>query len=648
MLKSSHLEKIRIIVAKPYYEETLSALRDLGVMQIEILSEQDRSMLQAIENEGYKRISDYTQRFRSLEGMLHPHPTGEKIGFASISELIKAADTISIDARVANIHAELDRISVAGKQLSEDLRMLQKLKGFEKDISILSGSSVVSFVATGKELDKFVSEAARGIKDVIITKLEQSAIVSLKRSEEKSLGPIAEKYKTEMDLVPAMKGTVGHNTGAINGELSQMSRRRSELDAELDHISQRHYQEVSAIREQFDIELETLDATTKLGATDSAVVIEGWIIARSVPKLDSVLKTATKDHFVSEVMHTDQLPPTRLDNPVTLRIYEFFIRFYSLPKSDEIDPTLMFAMIFPVFFGLMIGDVVYGLIIFFGSLWLIRRINHPPKVSRLPKPIVKFVTNIISPRGMLTLSKAILPGAVIGVILGILFNTWAGFQLPYYQTPFPIEEGLPTLLKISGYIGVFMVMFGFVLGFLNKMAVGERKHAIGKLGWLAAAIGIVMFGLDILYKADMGVSNPEALASYVLLVGGIVTILKTEGVQSLMELPSLISHILSYTRLVGILLASVILAKVIDIIFLAGFRHGIILAVLGIIVFVVGQLFNLIIALFEPGIQGARLIYVEFFSKFFSGNGVEFKPFKSNRKHTLSRFSLEGSNGKPQ
>jgi V/A-type H+-transporting ATPase subunit I len=116
---------------------------------------------------------------------------------------------------------------------------------------------------------------------------------------------------------------------------------------------------------------------------------------------------------------------------------------------------------------------------------------------------------------------------------------------------------------------------------------------------------------------------------------GIVVVAVFERGRGMIEVPSLISHILSYTRIVGILLASVILAYVVNRIFLSNLDKGFVFIILGGVILILGQIFNLAIAIFEPGIQGARLLYVEFFSKFYRGNGKQFKPFGAERKYTL-------------
>jgi V/A-type H+-transporting ATPase subunit I len=120
----------------------------------------------------------------------------------------------------------------------------------------------------------------------------------------------------------------------------------------------------------------------------------------------------------------------------------------------------------------------------------------------------------------------------------------------------------------------------------------------------------------------------------------------------LIELPSIVSHILSFTRLTGILLASIGFALVVNSQFegLAGpllwgggakTLLGVVFTFAGFVILIVGQMFNIVLALFEPGIQGARLLFVEYFSKFYHGQAKLFTPFRGKRLYTLNRFELK-------
>ncbi|MEM3020146.1 MAG: V-type ATP synthase subunit I [Candidatus Micrarchaeaceae archaeon] len=643
LFKPEKMSKVRITVAKKHYLEALAALQDTGAMQIDPLDEKARGMLGNAENSTYKSIADYAQRFRALERQLVPKPPKGKISFSSIEDLEKEADLIDIDKKVSELSTSIEHIDARRKSLDGIARICSSLEWFGHDLAILNGRSLGSFVMSGKDLQEAENEL-KALHDkvyIMHDKNNTSAIATVRRGSEKDFSrAVSHLQKLYVDSVPELSGTPKEILASTAKEARKLSQDRAALEGRLNAISDAYFDRVSAIREGFDIELGKIEVLTRMGATGSAVVMEGWVPSEKLKKLGSLLERITDGMVLVETLHTKELPPTKMSNPVTFKLFEFFVRFYSLPKSDEIDPTVMFAIAFPIFFGFMVGDFGYGAVMLLGSLWLLNRLKHPKQHSRLPKKLTSFVHMIVSDNGLRILAKSIIPGSIIAMALGIVFNEYFGFQLPYTAL-FNVELGLPTLLVIAGWIGVFMVSFGYVLGILNKLAIGEKKEAFGKVGWLMAAWGFVIFGLNILHKAVLGPSNPMAVLSYVLLIAGIALIAFIEKIGSLMELPSLISHILSYTRLVGILLASVILAEVIDFIFLHAWHHSILLGLVGTLILIVGQLFNIVIAMFEPGIQGARLIYVEFFSKFYSGNGREFTPFASSRKRTVGKFSLD-------
>ncbi len=645
MFISAKMSKILITTTKGNYGVVLSALHDVGAMQIEQLNPD--LGLKAAESTMYHDITGLAQRFRSLHGMLIPQEAKKTKPFNDIDQLVEAAKKVKIDDRVIWLSKQISATNGIITSLEDRLSIISMMEGFDGELSILNSQNVVSFFAragkkNGKKEREFEQEMLKFQAESVVTPLKNGTIISIERTKEAKLGEVASKSSITLIPIPRERGSIEHASQRIKERITLAKEKLIELTGELERISKEHYPAVSAIMEQLELEAAKQDITTKLGQTSSTISVEGWVPEKLLKQLEKTLTRATSGKVVINEIKTDEIAPTKMENPRWSRLYEFFIRFYSLPQSNELDPTIIFAVLFPIFFGFMVGDFGYGAVMLIFSIWLSHRIKHPPNKSRIPKKISKFVHTIISDNGLFFISRAIMPGAVIAMALGIIFNNYFGFVLPYYTALFNVQTGLSKLLLLAGWIGVGAVSVGLILGFINNMRVRNRKHAYAKLGWLITAWGIVLTGLLVLHRQSIGLSNPISLVYILAIIAGIIVFLIGEGVQSLMELPSIVSHILSYTRLVGILLASFILAQVIDLVFTSTIHVSILLAIFGIAILAIGQIFNLVIAVFEPGIQGARLIYVEFFSKFFVGNGKEFRPFKNERKHTFSNFSLEG------
>ena len=346
------------------------------------------------------------------------------------------------------------------------------------------------------------------------------------------------------------------------------------------------------------VELEKAEAPLRFAVSKSTFVIWGWVPAGELETLEATLSKATGERiFVeAEYPHHSEKVPVKLANPKPARPFEFFMRLYSLPRYDEIDPTLFMFITFPLFFGFILGDVGYGLVTFFLLLWLKEKFS--------------------SASGLV---NVLIPAALSSIIFGFLFGEVFGFEQAFgVEFPQLISRAheINAMLITAVAIGLLHVNLGFVLGFVNELKhKGLFKAFCAKLSWIILQLGVALW---VFWDAKAGIAV-SAAAVALIYIG--------ESMRGMVELPGLLSNIVSYTRLAAVGISSVMLATVINDISKEIAQSGAIGIAASVIILFIGHTINLALGLLGGFLQSLRLHYVEFFTKFFEGGAAPFKPF---------------------
>jgi V/A-type H+/Na+-transporting ATPase subunit I len=666
MLKPASMQKVAVVGLKDERQRAVSVLYDLGAVQIEPLSKDAASYLTGEPDAGGAReISEELLRIRSLKAALPPVPVTEKRRFASFSEALSISRSITIDQEVSGLKERQERLTSQLEDLRGKIDLVQSLQFVKEDLSIFDLESAVSFFGSVSATTFAALQQSLPPIEAVVSYSSGTdpvkIIVTVPRASLEKFGSIIQKADVRLQRIPQLKGRAADVLAKLQEEERSRQAEVAEIGSHLGSLSEKNYGLISQVEEQLSIEARKQEVTNSFGFTESAFVLEGWVPSKRLPALKETLSRSVPSTKVFEIESEEHDRPTLLENPARFKFFESFIRFYTVPLSMEFDPSLLFAVAFPIFFGFMLGDVGYAVLILLISVWIIRRVNNPGGKTLVPAALRSFAARILKPAQFRKLAKAMIMGSVVGIVMGFILNAYFGFGVnqylfDYLNTNFhsglpadgvflnPIStKGLKILLLYSGYIGLFMVSFGLVLGMLNAYWMHERKHIVAKIGWLSVAWGLSLFGLTLLHHGNVNpASNPVAGGYIGMAVVGVGLIIFGEGTLAVIELPSIVSHIISYTRLLGILLASFVLAFVIDSQAVGtsaapGLMYGGIgFAIAGIALLVVGHVFNLVLGMLEPGIQGARLLYVETFSKFLHGGGKQFSPFKGPRTYTVS------------
>jgi V/A-type H+-transporting ATPase subunit I len=406
--------------------------------------------------------------------------------------------------------------------------------------------------------------------------------------------PAAYGGRSLADAIPRMLARLGE----LPQEVDRLGRERQDL-------ARKHGAELRRAELGIAHRLQSLNALPLSSVTPHAFVLEGWVPADARrPLIDRLHTDAGESVVVTEISREEwqsEEAPVVLRNPRLFRPFEAVIALLPLPRYGSIDPTPFVAVFFPAFFGLILGDIGYGLVLAVVGLLMHWR-------SR-PGTLLRSVSEIIGPCAL----SSILVGLLFGEFFGDLGRRWFGLK----PLLFDREEALIPFLLLAVAIGAVHILLGLILGVVSA----ARHHPRLAVGRGASAVAIILIVLALLAAVDV---LPRAFftPAVIGLLIAFPVLIFAEGVVAPIELLSTVGNILSYARIMALGVASVMLAVVAN--RMAGMMGS---AVVGMVFALLFHLVNFAIGLFSPTIHALRLHYVEFFGKFYSPGGVRYEPF---------------------
>lgn len=637
MFALEQMARTRIVCSNAFVEKIVEALYEFGAIQV--TRSQVFKPSQPLPS--FKEISEALINLRALEKRLEqilvPVPSktrgrGESEGSvfdeASLQELFHAYHSIdfhAFDALEEKLRKAKEEEAAARARLNE----LAPFRNLEVSPAVFGEAKSLGFVYVAlkpfKRTRENLEEDLRKLKVhasvlFVFDEGKEFALIAFEKNAGEKIGGVLQKHSSATHAIPVVGeksfrqafDKAREKAGACAAEKERV------LNA-LAEFKEKFGARASALRNALEFRARKAELPFLFSESANLVAVEGWVPKKLLRELERKVDEATKGACVVEEVATSETPPSVLKNPRVIKPFEFLVRFFSLPSQREFDPTVLIAFSFPIFFGMILGDIGYGALALLIALVL----------------RAKFRTGFFrDASGIMFLS------ALSTIFFGFVYAEFFGAEQIFgYELHAFIHRteahGLSLLMALCILVGFLHLALGFFVGFLTNVLHKHWKHAAAKASWLVLEISLFCLLASLGDVSFFELLKPIALLApvrvwEVLLGASFIGLLAFEGVVGVMELPTLAANLFSYLRIMALGVSGVVFAMIVNKIPLNASFDAVAIAsfVLFAAIFVAGHFVALLLGLFEASIQPLRLHYVEFFSKFYQGGGSAFKPLK--------------------
>ena len=542
-------------------------------------------------------------------------------------EATEAAGRISdLETRIAAIYNEQSKLTAQKASLAPWLEL-------DADLDIPSTREVtVTYGAVSGNADRNAVETALAA----VTELAQLSwagrdrefqyvlVLCHRSAEEEAMGVLKTFGFTPASL-RGWTGTARANTDAIDARLTALS---AELEGCKAAIGQEagHREALRLTIDRLTQDVQREEVKSRLLSTGATLFLEGWVPADKLSKVEAVLSqhAAAWEATDPEPEEYPQVP-IQLKNNILTKPLNMVTNMYVLPAYDGVDPNPLMAPFFIFFFGLMMADMAYGIMMVAGGLFMLKKMR--------PKGTMADMAGLLVLCGISTFIMGALTGGFFGdfipQIAKIINPNTTFTSLPYLFTP--LTDTLAILVG-SLALGLLQVITGMVISVVRKVQAGDWADAL----WDEVTWWVILAGIAL---AVLGIGSVGGYP--VVLIVGLVMLLYggTRNAKGLGKISSLIgtvyngatgffSDILSYARLMALMLAGSVIAQVFNTL---GSVTGNVVGF--VIISLIGNMLNFALNLLGCYVHDLRLQCLEFFGRFYKEGGKPFRPLLINTKY---------------
>jgi len=454
-------------------------------------------------------------------------------------------------------------------------------------------------------------------------------LVVHKAKEKEALALLKDKGFNRIDFKD-MQGTPRENRERILKSLEELAKEREEYAGRIKLMSDSR-ESIETLYDAVLMEKERAEAAGKLLATRSVFLLKGWLPA----EISENIKNWLEENFLCTVQITEPEPdeetPVLLRNGPVAESIKPVIDMYGVPSSREIDPSATTMLFFIFFFGMIVADAGYGLILALAGGLAVRLFRMEEGARRFMK--------LVFYAGLATVFW--------GVMFGGYFGIEAMAQYALWFNPSGTEGGTEKLMAYCLLFGIIHLYTGHAMKALNLIRHNQWKDAIMDVLFpVIMFTGFAMVILPYVPGIDPDAASRISPLGVIVLIAGVALTLATAGRNSptilgkvfgglpkLYEIISFLGDALSYLRLMALSLSGGILAGLIN-----GMVSGgsiIFRLTGGLVLLVVGHAINFAMSILGGYVHSCRLQYLEYFSKFLEGGGEPFHPFSAKTRYIM-------------